>query len=137
VELSRALEARGFARSAVTGALDKLTREGWLDELAAARAAVRSRARRYGRGRIERELSVRGFSRETIAQVLLERGAAEESETLAGVFHRLERAHARLPLEKRRQKIRSALFRRGFAADDVSEIMKGSDEVERGSGEIP
>ena len=137
MELSRALEARGYARAAVTGALERLAREGWLDDLAAARAAARSRARRYGRGRIERELSARGFSRETIAEVLQERGAAEESETLAGVFHRLERAYARLPIEKRRLKIRSALLRRGFAADEVSEIMKGSDEVDRGSGEIP
>jgi SOS response regulatory protein OraA/RecX len=57
---------------------------------------------------------------------------------LSNVFHRLERAHARLPLEERRQKIRSALMRRGFAADEVSEIMKGSDEVIEGdSGGVP
>ncbi|HEY6929661.1 MAG TPA: regulatory protein RecX [Thermoanaerobaculia bacterium] len=136
--MARALEARGFARAAAAGALDKLAREGWLDDLAAARTFVRSRARRYGRSRIERELSLRGFSRETIAQVLPERGASEESETLSSVFQRLERTHARLPLEKRRQKIRTALLRRGFAADEVSEIMKGSNEVVEGdSGDIP
>ena len=137
VELSRALETRGFGRPAIDGAVGRLTQEGWLDELAAARAAVRSRASRYGSDRIRRELSARGFSRETIDQAFEGIGRGEEKEKLAVIQRRLWKLHARLPTEKRRQRVWAALLRRGFAAEDVSEIMKGSDEVDRSSGEIP
>jgi regulatory protein len=130
VELARALELRGFERPVITGVIDKLTREGWLDELAAARAAVRSRVSRYGRDRIRRELSARGFSDETIDEAFGELGRREEKETLAVIQRRLWKLHARLPLEKRRRRVWAALLRRGFAAEDVSEIMKGSDEVD-------
>jgi regulatory protein len=136
-ELSRALEARGFEGPTVAQALDRLVAEGWLDDLAAARAAVRSRAGRFGRIRMDRELSSRGFSAETIARALAETGRAEEDAALAGVWKKLWKLHARLPREKRRRRVLSALLRRGFAADKVSEIMKGSDEVDRSSGEIP
>jgi regulatory protein len=137
VELVRALEARGFERPVIGEAIGRLQREGWLDELAAARAAVRSRVSRYGRDRIRRELAARGFSGETIDEAFGETGRREEKETLAVIHRRLWKLHGRLPLEKRRRRVWAALLRRGFAAADVSEIMKGSDEVDRGSGEIP
>ena len=72
MELARALEQRGFEAGAVREAIGRLEREGWLDDLAAARSAARARAGRYGRARIERELSARGFSSETIEAALAE-----------------------------------------------------------------
>jgi regulatory protein len=136
-ELGRALETRGFQRAAVDEALSRLAREGWLDDLAAARSAVRSRASRYGRDRIRRELAARGFSGETIEQAFGQVGRGEEKQALAVIQRRLWKLHARLPYEKRRRRVWTALLRRGFAAEDVSEIMKGSDEVDGSSGEIP
>jgi regulatory protein len=128
---------RGFERPAIEEAVERLTREGWLDELAAARAAVRSRLSRYGRDRIRRELSARGFSGETIDQAFEGIGRGEEKNALAVIQRRLWKLHARLPGEKRRRRVWAALVRRGFAGEDVSEIMKGSDEVDGSSGEIP
>jgi len=136
-ELARALETRGFERPAVDEALRRLARERWLDDLVAARSAVRSRASRYGRDRIRRELSARGFSPETIERALAEVRRGEEKQALAVIQRRLWKLHARLPREKRRRRVWMGLLRRGFAAEDVSEIMKGSDEVDGSSGEIP
>jgi regulatory protein len=135
-ELSRALETRGFDRAAVLEALDRLERQGWLDDLAAARAAARSRVVRYGRARIERELVARGFSSETIAVALSEIDRAGEEKALTSAFARLWKSHAGVPREKRRQRVWNALLRRGFAAEKISEIMKASHEVDGSSREI-
>ena len=129
MELARALEDRGFAPDAAREALDRLAAEGWLDDLSAARSAIRSRGGRYGKSRLGRELALRGFDRETVAAALSEIPAGREDEALARAFARLWKSHAALPLERRRQRVWNALARRGFAADRVSAIMKGSDEI--------
>lgn len=132
-ELARALAQRGFTRAAAREALDRLERESWLDDLAAARCLVRARSRRYGRARIERELSARGFSQETIARALGQADGREEDESLERAFRTLWASRAALPADKRRRQVWGALARRGFAAGKISEIMKGFDEVDRGS----
>ena len=131
-ELSQALAQRGFSAATATEALERLEREGWLDDLAAARSLVRSRGSRYGQARIQRELSARGFSGETIAKALEQERPGEEK-SLERAFRRLWASSARLPAEKRRQRVWRALLRRGFAADAISAIMKGSDEVDGSS----
>jgi regulatory protein len=136
-EIAATLQMRGFRKGAIREAVERLTRERWLDDLAAARAAVRGRSRRYGRRRIERELEARGFSKETIAAALSDVDAAGEESTLTSAFRKLWKASARLPLAKRRRTVWAALVRRGFAQDRISAMMKGSDEVDGSSGEIP
>lgn len=123
-ELSRALLARGFERGAVTVALDRLAREGWLDELGAARSTVRLRGERYGVRRIERELQARGFSRETIEAALSERDLEREEKTLRRAVERVWNRYARLPAPARRRRAIEALARRGFAAEKVSEMIE-------------
>jgi SOS response regulatory protein OraA/RecX len=123
---------RGFLRAPVVEALDRLQREGWLNDLSAARSLVRARTGRYGRARIIRELGARGFSEEMIEAVLSEADPAGEEKSLERAFGKLWAAHAALPASKRRQRIWNGLRRRGFAPGDISEIMKGfgsSDEV--------
>jgi regulatory protein len=133
-ELRRALIERGFAAAAASQALDRLESQGWLDDLGAARALVRSRSQRYGRVRIARELAARGFSKEIIESALSQAGSREEK-ALAGAFAKLWTASSGLPAEKRRRKVWTALLRRGFEAGAISAMIKSSgsndDELER------
>jgi regulatory protein len=129
-ELARALEERGFDAAAVREALGKLEREGWLDDLAAARSAARARAGRYGRARIEKELSARGFSSETIGEVLAEIDPEGEERTLARLFNKLRRSTAGLASDKRRRRVWNALTRRGFPAAAISAKMKNLEDEE-------
>jgi regulatory protein len=129
-ELARALEERGFEADAVRQALSRLEAEGWLDDLAAAKSAARARAGRYGRARIEKELSARGFSPETIGMVLAEIGPEEEERALSRLFTRLQRSSAGSDSQKRRRRIWNALTRRGFPAAAISAKMKNWEDEE-------
>ena len=129
-ELVRALTERGFERETASCAADRLQAEGWLDDLAAARSVVRVKAARYGRSRVERELRARGFGRETISEALAAEMPEREAGALGRAFARLWARHGKLPPPDRRRKVRDALARRGFAAADISAIMRGSHEVD-------
>jgi regulatory protein len=123
-ELVRSLEQKGFAAAAAREAVRCLEKEGWLDDLAAARSVVRSREGRYGRARIERELRGRGFSEETAARALSEIGPEWEEMALSRLFAKLHRSTAGFSPEVRRRRIWSALTRRGFPAAAISAKMK-------------
>ncbi len=126
VELGRALASRGFTAGAAGEAVERLEREGWLDDDAAARSVVRGRGARYGRARVERELQARGFSRETVAAAIFaEGGEAREAETLSRAFARLWKARAHLAPALRRRRVFDALTRRGFPAEKISEMIRG------------
>ncbi len=116
--------------------MDRLEGEGWLQDLAAARSLARAKGARYGRLRIARELSARGFSKETVERVLSEEAGREE-EALGVAYRRLWKSSSELPATRRRQRVRAALLRRGFAPEAISEIIGGSYEVDGSSGEIP
>ena len=122
-ELARSLEERGFTAAAAGDAIEVLEREGWLNDLAAARAAVRARAGRYGKARLERELAARGFPAETIGTALAELDPEAEEKALSRLFARLWRASAGSPADKRRRRVWSALSRRGFSAAAISAKM--------------
>jgi SOS response regulatory protein OraA/RecX len=135
VDLGRSLERRGFERLAIAGALGRLEREGWLDDLAAARSVVRARGARYGKARIARELAALGFSKETAAAALGGDDGPGEREQRAlrrafeGAWKR-SRSSARRdePLAARKRRVRAALMRRGFASDAISAMMRGSSD---------
>jgi regulatory protein len=125
VDLSRTLRTRGFSSAAVDPAIERLVREGWLDDLAAARSLVRTRGARYGRARIARELSALGFSRDTASRALEESSEAEEK-ALRKAFEAAWRKAAGFDPPARRRRVRAALRRRGFSAAAISAMMKGS-----------
>lgn len=132
-ELGRALTERGFERAAIDEALRHLEEKGWLDDLAAARSAVRTRGERYGRLRIERELFARGFSREVIAEALGARDPASEDDALTRALEKAWRSNAALPPPARRRRVIDSLARRGFSPRRVSEMIDGlSHEIQRG-----
>jgi SOS response regulatory protein OraA/RecX len=128
-DLSRTLERRGFEKTAAEAAVATLVREGWLDDLAAARSLVRARGSRYGRARIAHELSALGFSKDTAAQALSGSGGAEET-ALAKALKAAWKKSAGLPSLVRRRRVRASLVRRGFAAAAISAMMKRSHEEE-------
>jgi len=136
-ELRRSLEQKGFSAAAAREALERLEREGWLDDLAAARSVVRTRGGRYGRARIERELLARGFSEEIAAEALSEIDPDGEEKTLSRLFAKLQRSGAALSLDARRRRTWSALTRRGFPAAAISAKIKNSGDrkVSREDGE--
>ena len=136
MELSRALEQRGFAVSAIREGLERLEREGWLDDLAAARSLVRMREGRYGRARIERELLARGFSAEIAAEALAEIDPDGEEKALSRLFARLQRSGTGLSPDARRRRIWTALTRRGFPAAAISAKMKNWPGT-RGDRDVP
>ena len=128
-ELEAALRERGFADAAAAAALERLREAGWLDDLAAARSAVRLRGARYGRARVERELKARGLSKSVIAEAFeAEGGAAREHEALRLAFAKLWTARASLAPPLRRRRVFDALTRRGFSADKISEIIRSGYE---------
>ena len=135
VELRRDLERRGFAAAAAGSAVTRLESEGWLRDAEAAKGVVRARSRRYGVRRIARELAARGFSADAARAALEELPADREEAALARAFARLWKASSG-PAADRRRKVRRSLLARGFAPGKISEIMRGSHEVERGPGEI-
>jgi len=128
--LLRGLAERGFAKDAGSKAADRLEKEGWLDDLAAARSAVRVKAARYGRARLERDLQQRGFARETIAAALSAELPEREGPALARAFERFWVKHRDLALPERKRKVRVALARRGFAPAAISAIMRSSHEID-------
>jgi SOS response regulatory protein OraA/RecX len=133
-ELRRALEGRHFRSEAVVEALDRLEREGWIDDLGAARSAVRQRGERYGTRRLARELAARGFSRETIEEALSERASDAEENALARALERAWKSHAGKPAPARRRAVQDALLRRGFSGEKISAMIERlkRDEVPRG-----
>ncbi len=92
---------------------------------------MRLRGARYGRARVERELKVRGFSKETAAEAFEAEGGAErESEELARLFRKLWKSRADLAPPLRRRRVFEALVRRGFRPEKISEIIRGWYEVD-------
>jgi regulatory protein len=136
VELARDLERRGFRSSAVSAAVEKLESTGWLEDLSAARSLVRTRADRYGRGRIGRELAARGFDAETAARALEEIDATHEAHSLERAFARAWKRAGALPLSERRARVRRSLLAKGFAAEAISAMIRGSNEIDRGPGDV-
>jgi regulatory protein len=73
-ELAGKLARRGFPPSEIDPALDRLEREGYLDDAAAARGLIASRLARgaEGRARLRAELERRGASPAAVAAALAE-----------------------------------------------------------------
>jgi regulatory protein len=127
------LTDRGFEPAAVTRALERLAEEGWLDELGAARSAVRVRGAKYGPRRIERELASRGFPKEVVEAALSERDPEMEERALRVALEKVWKRHAGLPSAARRRRAVHSLARLGFTAESVSEMIdRLRHELERG-----
>jgi regulatory protein len=142
-ELKKSLERRTDDRSMIKAVLDRLKRQGLIDDARYAKQFTRQRAeiRKQGRYRIARELRARGIPDRHI-DVALEESAKSTDESLV-VRQRIERKLKLFRGEIDERKIASlfrSLLRAGFTADiirtqlravtreDVPEIETVSDE---------
>ncbi len=124
-QLRDRLLRRGCDGAAVDAALDRLTREGLLDDRRAARAFARTEARLKHRGpqRIQRALEQRGVDRETA------RAATEEGFEERPVQEALEAALARrlrgeIVDDRHAQRLIAYLVRQGFDLSDAVEAVR-------------
>jgi SOS response regulatory protein OraA/RecX len=84
---------------------------------------VRTRAPRFGRRRIARELAARGFGADDAAAALEDVSPEDEERALARAFARIWKSLSGLPPAVRRRRAAQALARRGFPARKVSEMI--------------
>lgn len=126
-ELRRRLTRRGFSEAAVGGALDYLTRRGWLDDRAYARQYVA--AHREGRAaqgplRVAAELRRRGVPPDIVAEVLAGMEGAElEAQAEALVRSRLSRVQG-ADRRSARRRLAALLIRRGFEPEVAASVLR-------------
>src|SRR3979490_757248 len=121
-EMKKSLERRSDDKAMVKSVLDRLKRQGMIDDARYAKQFTRQRAeiRKQGSFRIARELRARGVPDRHIEAALAERAA--ESDEGAIVRARLARRLKTLrgPLDERRTaSLYNSLLRAGFAADTI------------------
>ena len=107
--------------------LDELEKRGWLSEARFVEQLTTTRRRKFGAARIVHELRKKGVSDDAIsaAQVQLKAGEMEAARAVwKKKFVRLPRS-----LQERGKQARF-LASRGFSAEVVHRVLKGSDEQE-------
>lgn len=126
-EIRARLGRKGFDEGTVNAALEKLRRQGLVDDLAFGRFWRESRETLSPRGEylLRAELHQKGLSREAVQEVL-----ADFDETAAAlkVARALWRRLAKLPPDEGRRRLWTQLARRGFAPDTIQEVVR---QVER------
>ena len=124
-ELAQYLKRRGFAEPVIGAALDRLAREGWLDDGRYAREFARVRAEGYYKGRnlIRSELLRKGISRAEADAAI--RGLDPETERRAAVEAALKKwPSLRGEFRDRARKLAQFLYRRGYAGSVVREAVR-------------
>ncbi len=132
-EVRQYLRRKGFADGAIAAALERMTQQGWLDDLAFARFWVedRLRFRPMGRRALTYELSQKGVAAETIETALVDVDSLDAARRAARKS--LRRWRNETP-EQLRRKLWDSLQRRGFEADLCREVVEEL-LTENGEGE--
>jgi regulatory protein len=134
-ELRRKLAAKRHEPAEIDAAIERLRKEGWIDDERFAGAFARSRAaKKIGPARIRRELSAAGVARDVADRAVAEnidaeranddlRDAAEKRRRL------LIRRHGEEYLASREGKMKlvSYLIKQGYAIDQVRDIIDHED----------
>jgi regulatory protein len=121
-ELRERLLRRDTPGELADGVLAQLTADGFLSDLAAARAlSGRTKARREATWMVKHDLRQRGIAPELIDQALSERPADEER--LTQVVIQMESKYRSLAPEVAYRRFMGALVRRGFSVGQVSRIL--------------
>jgi SOS response regulatory protein OraA/RecX len=126
------LEQRGFSGRAAALALDRLSAEGFLDDLRYARAYAASRlarsgAKAAGPASLERDLRERGIDRSTAAAAIAETiGIEEEPQARSRA---LEKAYRKLlsRVKGDRDELRRGLRALGFKSQEIDDYLEGMD----------
>lgn len=130
-QVEKKLLSAGYPQDAVARVMETLTRYDFVSDERYAERYVSGRSARYGRGRILRELRVKGVSEETAKEAL--EGLPEEDEREAALRQARKLSVRRdLTDPAERRKTAAALARRGFSWDIVSGVIS---ELAGGDGE--
>lgn len=128
--LAEKLEERGFSREVVEGTLNRLEKQGLLNDRSLAQSLLQSYTcyRPSGRRRIAFEMGKRGIKDALIEEVLEKYTLGEEKEKALELARDKGLRWKRLERMKRRKKIYDFLVRRGFdfhlAREVVGEVEK-------------
>lgn len=128
-ELRRLLVRKGEPPELVDRAIDRLERQGYIDDASFARQFARAKTLGTGMAgrRVRQELARRGVARD-VASEALEQVADEEgvsdAESIERVARKKWRTLTRLDAPTRRRRLYAFLARRGFDSDDVSRIVR-------------
>jgi len=120
-ELTRKLEAAGFAIEDIHPTLNKLEGKGWLSDQRFAENYVANHCARIGRIKIAHDLRQRGINEETIL-ISMNKAIESESDSALAVWRKKFGSLPASPTEKARQ-IRF-MQSRGFALNVIRQIMK-------------
>ncbi|MFN2462381.1 MAG: regulatory protein RecX [Candidatus Dormibacteria bacterium] len=106
----------GYSAEAAEGACARALALGYVNDGAYARSVVERRVQQ-GRGRavISRELAHKGLDGETVFEAMVMVDPETEFASARELASRLNRRHAGVTPERRRQKVLAALARRGFS----------------------
>jgi regulatory protein len=133
-ELERKLLKKGYTRESIEPVLEKLTRQGVLDDRIFAMELIRSRSRRKPAGKLKTgaELRKKGVSDTIIGELLKEYDSAalcyRAAEKKIGSLHQASEAD-------RKKKLEVFLYNRGFEWQEIQSALKqlfqsGSDDEE-------
>ncbi|MCY4526580.1 MAG: RecX family transcriptional regulator [Anaerolineaceae bacterium] len=122
-EAGRNLRRKGFTDGAISAALERMTQQGWLDDLAFARFWVeeRLRFRPMGRRALAYELRQKGVEAEIIDTALADVDSLDAARRAARKSLRRRRGETQ---EKLRRKLWDSLQRRGFEADLCRQVVE-------------
>lgn len=116
--LQRKLVEKGESPVYAAEAVERLARQGLLDDASFARQFVRSKASAFGRARLALELSRQGVGREVAREALdevLADPSIDAEETLDRLVARKLRSLERFDEQTRRRRLLGACARRGFS----------------------
>jgi regulatory protein len=137
-DLERRLLDKGFAQTAITPVVDRLTEVGLIDDQEFARAFLSGRWGRKPAGwsRLKQELKAKGIDEEVVAaarvQIEERDGVVDEVETARKLVEQARRRYVRDDPRKAQNKLYALLARRGFSGDVIRRALAlpivGSDE---------
>jgi len=124
-EMQNRLAACGADDAEVQSVLDEFEEKGWLSERRFVDAVVQTRRRRFGAGKVLRELKAKGVSDEGLvqAQAALADGEVEAARI---VWHKKFRDRPASLAERARQT--RFLAGRGFSRDVIRKVLDGQDD---------
>lgn len=126
-ELRRKLRAKRFERDVINQTVERVQREGWLDDARFAGAYVRTRqARRVGTLRIRRELIAAGIDHDVAEQAVRENADSDKERDRAAALaaRRVTILARRYAPEMVRNKLTAYLLKQGYDAALVREVVK-------------
>jgi regulatory protein len=122
-ELERKLLKKGFAPESIEPILEKLTKQGVLDDRIFGIELIRSRSRRKpsGKMKIRTELRKKGVSETIIADLLKEYDSA--AHCLRAAEKKIGSLHEATETERKR-KLEVFLYNRGFEWQEIQSVLK-------------